>query len=393
MALRAISGRQKVIGPARTYPVPIALDPAVYAGTWVFGSDGEMHRSNGTEWKSVVQLAEDVAADVVRVLTDSTEVTVGSGGTFATLNDLFAFYRNYVPISETVEVIAKIKVGTVVLSQVDLGASDYSYIRLIIESGSIDTPIDVDTSLWTENSPYGPGAFLTSVNGKPPHINCHFRRIGTQEDLEGSTGLLVVNGTWRSSYGTRHTLFSGFKRQVYALNSQIILGGVDITRGSSDFPALEIIGGSAQLDQVRVAPHVTHTNTGLRVSSNASVLITGSGVSEFRQTAGVDTSTDVVVTDGSTIVAIPGTIGTNFGGLNIAKNRLTPDGLFIDSAAPMTPSGILNARSYTVGTVPSAAAYANSIIWVSNGNSGAPCLAVSNGTNWLRIVPGAAVST
>jgi hypothetical protein len=49
--------------------------------------------------------------------------------------------------------------------------------------------------------------------------------------------------------------------------------------------------------------------------------------------------------------------------------------------------------TYTVATLPSAAAHRNRLIMVSNGNAGAPCVAVSNGTAWLRIVPGAAVAT
>jgi beta-xylosidase len=48
--------------------------------------------------------------------------------------------------------------------------------------------------------------------------------------------------------------------------------------------------------------------------------------------------------------------------------------------------------SYTVATLPSPAAHANRLIAVSNGNAGAPCLAYSNGTAWLRIIPGTAVS-
>jgi hypothetical protein len=47
---------------------------------------------------------------------------------------------------------------------------------------------------------------------------------------------------------------------------------------------------------------------------------------------------------------------------------------------------------YTVATVPAAATYPNRMIVVSNGNAGVACLAWSNGTSWLRIVPGAAVA-
>lgn len=48
--------------------------------------------------------------------------------------------------------------------------------------------------------------------------------------------------------------------------------------------------------------------------------------------------------------------------------------------------------TYTVTTVPSAAMYKNRMIVVSNGNAGQPCLAMSNGTSWLRIPFGAAVA-
>lgn len=49
--------------------------------------------------------------------------------------------------------------------------------------------------------------------------------------------------------------------------------------------------------------------------------------------------------------------------------------------------------TYTVATLPSASAHPQRFIWVTNGNAGAACVAVSNGTSWLRIIPGAAVAT
>jgi hypothetical protein len=48
--------------------------------------------------------------------------------------------------------------------------------------------------------------------------------------------------------------------------------------------------------------------------------------------------------------------------------------------------------SFTVAGVPSAATYAGKLIHVSNGAGGAPCLAYSNGTSWLRILMGVAVN-
>ena len=48
--------------------------------------------------------------------------------------------------------------------------------------------------------------------------------------------------------------------------------------------------------------------------------------------------------------------------------------------------------SYTVANAPAAASYPRRIIYVSNGNAGVPCIAVSNGTSWLRIALGTAIS-
>jgi hypothetical protein len=53
----------------------------------------------------------------------------------------------------------------------------------------------------------------------------------------------------------------------------------------------------------------------------------------------------------------------------------------------------LAAPEYTVATVPSAAENKGRIISVTNGAAGAPCLAYSNGTSWLRVLLGAAVAT
>ena len=48
--------------------------------------------------------------------------------------------------------------------------------------------------------------------------------------------------------------------------------------------------------------------------------------------------------------------------------------------------------SYTVAKLPPAGAFAGHIIYVSNGATGSPCLAYSNGTSWLRVLIGAAVA-
>lgn len=55
------------------------------------------------------------------------------------------------------------------------------------------------------------------------------------------------------------------------------------------------------------------------------------------------------------------------------------------SMGPKGPGAIVKAASYTVATAPTAASQgAGCVIFLSDGAAGSPCLAVSDGTNWLR---------
>jgi len=45
--------------------------------------------------------------------------------------------------------------------------------------------------------------------------------------------------------------------------------------------------------------------------------------------------------------------------------------------------GLVQVPTYTVATAPSAAGIAGTIVYVSDGLAGAPCLAVSDGTDWI----------
>ena len=49
-------------------------------------------------------------------------------------------------------------------------------------------------------------------------------------------------------------------------------------------------------------------------------------------------------------------------------------------------------QEFTVATVPAAASYKGAIIYVSDGDAGGDCLARSDGTNWLKIPIGIAIS-
>lgn len=52
----------------------------------------------------------------------------------------------------------------------------------------------------------------------------------------------------------------------------------------------------------------------------------------------------------------------------------------------------LRLESSTVAALPAASAHTGKLVYVTNGAAGSPCLAYSNGTNWLRVALGAAVA-
>lgn len=56
-----------IIGPSKKYSTPIALDPAYYEGAIVYGDDGKLYFSDGTEWSTP---AVDLPADVWRGYVD-----------------------------------------------------------------------------------------------------------------------------------------------------------------------------------------------------------------------------------------------------------------------------------------------------------------------------------
>ena len=64
------------------------------------------------------------------------------------------------------------------------------------------------------------------------------------------------------------------------------------------------------------------------------------------------------------------------------------------AANPATPSAPIPLPAYSVAELALLlpASYAQRVVYCTNGNAGAACLAVSDGTNWLRVALGAAVS-
>jgi hypothetical protein len=81
------------------------------------------------------------------------------------------------------------------------------------------------------------------------------------------------------------------------------------------------------------------------------------------------------------------------------ENTLSLDGSSpnsMEADLDMDGNAILNAvielTAYTVAGLPTAVGATGQVVYVSNGDAGSPCLGVSNGTSWLRVALGAAVS-
>jgi hypothetical protein len=65
------------------------------------------------------------------------------------------------------------------------------------------------------------------------------------------------------------------------------------------------------------------------------------------------------------------------------------DNLLSDASAPFR---LINVTVAQLAADYPAASWTGAVVYCSNGNTGVACLAVSNGTNWLRIALGAAVA-
>lgn len=83
---------------------------------------------------------------------------------------------------------------------------------------------------------------------------------------------------------------------------------------------------------------------------------------------------------------------------DIKRGRVTADAVNAgqaedDARMDKVEVGDFFFATFTVATLPAAAARAGRVVRVSDGAAGAACLAMSNGTSWLRVPLGAAVST
>ncbi len=90
-------------------------------------------------------------------------------------------------------------------------------------------------------------------------------------------------------------------------------------------------------------------------------------------------------------LALTGTTTVNTLAASVA---VTAPSATVTSAAVTTlvMNGLATVKSYTVATVPAATSHAGAVVYLTDGNAGAACLAVSNGTAWKVVALGATAS-
>ena len=140
------------------------------------------------------------------------------------------------------------------------------------------------------------------------------------------------------------------------------------------------------------APSFSLTGTGLQVRTNKAIVqveSTGAGQSAAFVFAGDAASYHFVSNSSGNFVISETTVADR-----ILLEQTT--GYFGVGTAPTTrlhAEGSIRTAQTAVASMPSASTEgAGSVRYCTNGDAGSPCLAVSNGTNWLRVALGAAIS-
>jgi hypothetical protein len=420
MSLKTIRGRN-VLAHGRQVPVPIGLNAAAHKGFTVCGTDSKLYVSNGTAWEQIYTFDPD--APPVRSLTSAVEFTVGAGGDFASVGDALEYLSTFLPYANAdwataggpASASVLILSGHVLDEQVYLNSVNLSWVNIYAEDASVDVeptgltrvPLGVGDShplFFGDNArmPTVRGILFNLLAGTIPQdaliagvygpytpvAEVYSARTASTGEMAGyfepddityrycGTG----TGTW------------GYGASVANRSAMRVLGCkfedcTKVALQSINFADLYVVGTLATRAGTAGLQVANNSNTTI---VNGSMPVVPSGtITSLRKVDGVDSTADLQISGGSIVQRVVGTLG----GANRTANTLQPEGIyFYDDGVSVVLEGTIKPEPYTVATLPSAAAFDAHLIHVADGDAGDPCLAVSNGTNWLRIALGAAVS-
>ena len=202
------SGRSQLIGRGIVYPLPIPLDPVPHEGAVVYGANGQMYLSDGTEWLSIVdeartaQIAEDISANVIRVIDENRVLTVhhsNPGADFDSIIDaldsLSGLSRTILPVE--VQVIIVCLSGHIETKRVWLqNPAMQGWVRVYSEDNIVTV---VEELACADRDPVTAGVnpYWRINNGFGPTLQCRFDGDGsTPADYTNTCGLVLRNSTF-----------------------------------------------------------------------------------------------------------------------------------------------------------------------------------------------------
>jgi hypothetical protein len=260
-------------------------------------------------------------------------------------------------------------------------------------TGECYVDVDVDVSGWTEVEPFTPGfmPLMSFQGGSAPIVNCRFKRVGT-----APTDPLTGNPYFTRGLALRATTFVtvdneppsapppltwAYKAGFYNFSFNILVGAQSLARITS----FELVGG---IDNLGASNSIASflrsrargaTSVNISAAFGASVAVS---FSDAQSTVGVNSVDDMKIFSGSVMSVGATTIG------GVSQNEIVPSGsgIVYDDRVGQVPNwaGYLTPESFTVATLPSASAFARSLIYVSDETGGAT-IAFSDGTNWRRV--------
>lgn len=388
------SGRVRNTAPLAELPLPFSLDPASFPGARVLGDDGQAYTSqrwpapsDPFQWVSTAQIAEDVSANVARLLPPELLITVSNTGPtipgqhYTSINQALefatGFVRNHsanIPFRET---WIKLLSGYKLDEQVILLGVDCSNISIMAE----DLIVDVDMTKMTRQTDIevqgaatdyvhavfsGVDAILPNIlgvlfrpdSGVIPEDPVRVARTGpyTPRSLgisargNSTLRLNLRNRTENNVAITpRAAGFTEFWYNAFGSPTSIaFVNGANLNAGVS--AGARLLGVSQIIASTATA---CGPRGGIRVGGNAVFSAAGAGQDatfagvfsqDFRRTPGADAADDVIVENG--FIRINSV--TNFrGGRNVPDNTVSERGVVFALNQPN--------RTYTrdnvVGTV------------------------------------------